>query len=556
MSTASIIPLGNTTALNKEIYSGWMPPPQVRGTSDILYTCLITISLCIYTAIHPNIPRSKKRKLWIQRTLWVLTGIIAPECVLWTAVKQLYEAKRLVIDLKTEWLRQKSSDPMPHFDLTYGFFAAMGGIRVSYFEGETENEEKSECITPAGLKLLAKLGTFIPEEPKLRDRRSKANAFAKLVVCLEILWMSLQCITRKALGLPLSLLEIHTFVHVICATVVYTCWFKVSRSCSTDPQANKVEKPFQTMEAVETDLTAEDKHRVCLMHYKMLNPPVKMRSYSARGAFKFPTCICTCGFAMNDLEDHHLAGCSLSGSWPVRVYSPKNALATEKSVSEGYWTCLDRPSMNADSITFQFVPTFVWESDSGTPIPCPSCGKALDQYEWTMRIHRSSQLGDSLCAALSGPDHEIARYPDFGRVPPISEAVSDWTEIPEADRFITENEMWTLITLGLLSLAYGAVHLIAWHYSFPSTAEQLLWKISSFLTASSMVVYTLNLYAAEQAEFNRWMFWLLVPPLIASMVLALVLPRIFLVIESFIQIRAVPMGVYSAVSFPLSCSHH
>ena len=64
------------------------------------------------------------------------------------------------------------------------------------------------------------------------DDRSKANVLGKALVCLQITWMLVECIARKAAGLPLTLLEIHTFVHVVCAISLYAFWFKVRRTCA------------------------------------------------------------------------------------------------------------------------------------------------------------------------------------------------------------------------------------------------------------------------------------------------------------------------------------
>lgn len=77
----------NSTASDDEIFHGWMPPPQTRGTSDIFYTCLTTIVLCVYTWVHLNIPApgEKPRLGYIRQAKWIVTGIFAPEIVLFGA---------------------------------------------------------------------------------------------------------------------------------------------------------------------------------------------------------------------------------------------------------------------------------------------------------------------------------------------------------------------------------------------------------------------------------------------------------------------------------------
>ena len=49
-------PAANKTALNTKTVSGWVSAPSTRGTGSLLYTCVCTISLCVYTAPYLNTP--------------------------------------------------------------------------------------------------------------------------------------------------------------------------------------------------------------------------------------------------------------------------------------------------------------------------------------------------------------------------------------------------------------------------------------------------------------------------------------------------------------------
>lgn len=66
---------------------------------------------------------------------------------------------------------------------------------------------------------------------KITDK-SKADTFQKILVLIQVSWMIMQCIARWMYKLPLTLLEIHTMVHVVCAMILYGFWFKV---CPTFP---------------------------------------------------------------------------------------------------------------------------------------------------------------------------------------------------------------------------------------------------------------------------------------------------------------------------------
>jgi hypothetical protein len=55
------IPFDNKTALNDEVVTSWVSSAEQRGTGDILYSCLITITLCVFTFLHLNIPVHSER---------------------------------------------------------------------------------------------------------------------------------------------------------------------------------------------------------------------------------------------------------------------------------------------------------------------------------------------------------------------------------------------------------------------------------------------------------------------------------------------------------------
>ena len=55
-SWAASGPPQNLTALNNDIAPAWVDDPNTRGTWSILYSCVFTLVLCVWRAIHLNIP--------------------------------------------------------------------------------------------------------------------------------------------------------------------------------------------------------------------------------------------------------------------------------------------------------------------------------------------------------------------------------------------------------------------------------------------------------------------------------------------------------------------
>jgi hypothetical protein len=82
-------------------------------------------------------------------------------------------------------------------------------------------------LTPNGVLQLASLGHLIHIPRSRIDDKSKADVLQKCLVVMQVIWMATQCIVRKIYGLPLSLLEVHTMVHVFCALLMFLFWMKV-----------------------------------------------------------------------------------------------------------------------------------------------------------------------------------------------------------------------------------------------------------------------------------------------------------------------------------------
>ncbi|KAF8861533.1 hypothetical protein BDZ45DRAFT_573745, partial [Acephala macrosclerotiorum] len=80
----------NLTLLRTETAPAWASTANYRGTADILWSCLLTLTACICNAIHLNVPRNHGSTLrhFGRRLMWVATALLAPEIVLYTAYAQ------------------------------------------------------------------------------------------------------------------------------------------------------------------------------------------------------------------------------------------------------------------------------------------------------------------------------------------------------------------------------------------------------------------------------------------------------------------------------------
>ena len=251
---------GNTT-------STWIPEPNGRGTFTLLSSCLVTISLCVYSAIHLNLPQHGKHwAQWRRKLLWLVVGLIAPEFVAYVAWQQRSEAKRLlkgmqsglwhdplaktqspdttflksiekttrqlvsVFDKSAKTLNKNGSHPRSSWSLVHGFYALMGGYAFSIKSADGDilpSPHTRAALTPAGIMFCLNhepdiLPYLSPEQ--IKDK-SKADGLKKFLVCAQATWFCVQCIARLSQSLPLSLLELNTVAHALCTLVIYLSWW-------------------------------------------------------------------------------------------------------------------------------------------------------------------------------------------------------------------------------------------------------------------------------------------------------------------------------------------
>ncbi|KAA8911410.1 hypothetical protein FN846DRAFT_440923 [Sphaerosporella brunnea] len=240
-------PFENITALQHEIAPRWVPGSRARGTFEILYSCTFTLALCVYTAIHLNVPPPEPHFTFLRRkTKWALIALLAPELVLYTAWDQWNQARgyRAQLNGLGEALRDVLVLPafpaQPHFatrtnprvgaklkfrklTMQDGFYAAMGGYVVNLPDGK--GKWRKSTLTVDGAIKLGKLNPSTIAYHQTIEDKSNADILAKILVCFQVSFLVIQSICRKASGYPLTLLEVHTLVHVVCALLMYLLWF-------------------------------------------------------------------------------------------------------------------------------------------------------------------------------------------------------------------------------------------------------------------------------------------------------------------------------------------
>ena len=217
-------------AANDHLVHGWHSTNCGRGTSDILWSCLATIILCVWTVIHLPVPccirfekgrrvpseppRTFRNRVIRSGIVPAVISIIVPEFLTLTAIS----------DLIIAWSTQKEFSRM-NWTLTHAFWLQMGGFCLETPCGLrmqiSKNHVRSAISQSPGW--LSKLQDV--EEDRINDR-AKSNPLSKFIACGQTLWLVTQVVTRLCQHQAVTLLEVSTTAYAACALSAYVAWWK------------------------------------------------------------------------------------------------------------------------------------------------------------------------------------------------------------------------------------------------------------------------------------------------------------------------------------------
>lgn len=229
--------------------------PNVRGTLDILWSCLATIIACTYTLLHLNIPEQRDAKdrdrgwrgdmKWWWKSMrtsinWTLITVLAPEWYSGTAIQELTDSRRLLRDLNH---LPKVQHPARGWTLAHAFFVIMGGFRIPVHDIADDWPSLIVLKGKSFVKLLQEqgyilrqsdrpLGIALPTEADILDR-SKSDRFAKSITILQVSYFCINCFVRLGRRLPITLLELGTLGFAACSMVSYAVLFKKPRAVNS-----------------------------------------------------------------------------------------------------------------------------------------------------------------------------------------------------------------------------------------------------------------------------------------------------------------------------------
>ena len=533
--------------------NGWVPEPDVeeRGTASIIYTCFFTIYACTWAALHLNVPRRNLSHLGrlLRKIQWMILAVLAPEYISLTA---LVQRSSTVSALSLNWPLQAESRVL-------AYYALMGGFELHFDDDAYHRLKFSEF---QGLVRAGFIDAPDITAEEVTDK-SKGNWFTKSLALLQIGWYVLQLLGRVAQGLQTTPLELFTLGTVACTIVTYINWWakpldvNVSTAMSMGSTRNLSKQaffaPLETYRLEDTD--SGSKFQLWLEGLRNFVPS-----------------------SLSHLVDEYQASGILSSDLQVDFYDDRGlptflGLHLRKEP-------LDVIELLGASSKLTAPDLAGWEINRDGIAALRSIDRSVSRID-VKRYGRRRDYYNFLGKKTSQPIVDGQRPEGF------------WSDALFEDRSIHTSSS---VGLGVTTIVFGACHLLAWNYGFPSEAERILWRVMSIACtvipmlqlvvdmsptwlvgkkrqATSIPEKTSRLESAtnhsgrEQHVRSHWFarfgtaILSAITSAIASYACSMIVQhtylilRIYLVVAIFISFRSVPESVYKTVDWSVYIPH-
>ncbi|KAK7972231.1 hypothetical protein PG988_006365 [Apiospora saccharicola] len=550
---------GNETATK---LVGYVNDPDGRGTPSLIISCLLTLVLCVWSALHLNVPSQHATRLdiFLLNLRWVIAGLYSPELVVFAAWRQWSSARILQKLVEDTMQRDDDGDvtgskdidrrPKRRFEwtMTHSFFACSGGFALELESlkpamHDIPDSEKSPAprltITARGMALLAKCGHLPDVDKQQIDDKSKANDLAKAAVLVQASWMLLQVIGRLGFHLPVTLLEVNTVAHVLCAFAMCIFWWH---------------KPLLP------------NHPIILYDEELAPLATWMYSSSEISGYVNPNRVKSQTRVKTLLA--YLNVYSKTPEMERICFQTNHTLDAEVDSSASEDTVGPTMSIGSAPESCVRAVTAIKEKEKGTAFferrprmvderPPTERTAAVDKTRWalmTQALHTYSGLMHNRIMLTHETDDDHRTCCTHVRAEPLmTDHAQNW---PSDDLMRDVDGLVVGMVLWLANFCYGGIHAAAWNDHFPSVAEKWLWRASaSYIGFCGGLWVVLNFVVARYPRLNEfWELWadgektwlesVGLGLVVFVCGLSLVLARMYIVLEAFISIRQATAAAY------------
>ncbi|KAI9567575.1 hypothetical protein HD554DRAFT_976480 [Boletus coccyginus] len=191
------------------------PPTDATSRSvwSILGSCALTLLICVWQAIHPDIPPHQQRwsKVWQGRLIIVITSFFFPEGMVFVAARQWRDARRKVKEFHVKGYA---------WSMTHSHFAQMHGFAYCDGEGNLRTINSPEFLE---LCEGSQIANPLITEQEIKDK-SKSDALGRAILAFQLLWFTLQVSVRHFGNLTVTLVELDTVCMAVLTLLLLFLW--------------------------------------------------------------------------------------------------------------------------------------------------------------------------------------------------------------------------------------------------------------------------------------------------------------------------------------------
>ncbi|GJE96399.1 hypothetical protein PsYK624_125950 [Phanerochaete sordida] len=476
--------------------ASWHPDPTFRGTWGIVSTCVSTLIICVWNAIHFNIPPRDQKWSFLHKLPWLLCGLFAPDLLIIVAGDQLDDDARFISAAARRYLRTRCSSVRDNLSLAesvpltgseandklsdsgskssglsnrehawtlaHSFYAYMGGFVLDSSLTPAFGTDKTLTLAPRLFVFLMEHAPDIIPDISEADiqRKGKSSWLAKALLVSQLLYFSISCAARLAQKLSLTLLEVWTLAHALGAIGIYVLWWK---------------KPF---DAAEPIVIGGEQAQEFAAYFQMVARYTISAGFSdtqayAEGIYYLKITASTESTVTQDQQTDLLE----RENWPITL------LAGNSIQLEGYTFTVQARKPDPDNdILFAKTPR-PWYARERGPDGSVSVSKA-DVQRWRLAARAATRLG----GIWEQPaDMELRR-------------TSGLWELSSSLQGSSGSELALFAAMWVIPTMCALLHVLGWNATFPTLAERILWRVGAVVTSAGPTAFFLAAIIGSDLE--------------------------------------------------------
>lgn len=514
----------------------------IRGTLDIVWSCVSLFVLCSWSVLHLNVPfqarpRSRQQRfnrfwhLTARKIRWMLTALMCPEYNLGTAIAELVTANwnRGLVE---EWAERDSVE----WSLRHSIYANMGGFAIKFDhlddrafaipeQDEKDSQKHRLSSQPGSQAEPVTSGAGGGEEERPRND-SEPDSFGALSADVESYAKDIETSLAANPYLKIAYESLVERLKTIEDNIDKTEKFMGESGWAVSPTNRRM--LFKTVNARQMeyyDNTMWEEWLDGVAHLEgniwVLNGPQFLYARSVGIIDRLPD------VSRNELDNE----------------SNSDSLVKTLALVQVIWLIVQVIVRSTNKLPISQLEV----------LALAFAVFSLFTYGFLWPKPQDAQVAKFIQAARHPTVHDIMKLEE--------KAPSSWGDVRSTQSLANNYYASYVVNLGetfplpdvawaISGLLFGAVHCIAWDFQFPSFVECVFWRVSALAQAVlSLTYYASQTLYSKFPAYQRFLenrpalLWLIRLGLYLQ-VLAYVVARLFIIVEAFRSLGFLPAEAF------------